>query len=88
MFDLLKKGFNDIRIDLIQDILKIEGESYQIVFTFLFFIILILLFLFGIKNGREAHQLIKHNKKVRKNIERQYFEILSGKDKNKEKGNI
>lgn len=89
MFEILKKAFWDVKEELVQDILKIEGPFLQNAFTVLYFVFIILILALTIKNAIEFYKLRKHNKKIKRNIEKMIMtSFLAGKDKNKEEKNI
>lgn len=89
MIEILKKAFWDVREDLVQDILKIEGPFLQDAFTVLYFVFLILILALTIKNARDFYRLRRHNKKIKRDIEKMIMtSFLAGKDKNKEEKNI
>lgn len=89
MWEILKWAFLDVKEDLVQDILKIEGAFLQDAFTVIFLVFLILLLALTIKNVKDFYQLRRYNKKVKRNIEKLIMtSFLAGKDKNKEEENI
>ena len=89
MWEFLKNAFWDVKTDLVQDILKIDGPFLQNAFTVLYFVFMILLVALAIKNAKDYYKLRKHNKKVKRNIEKTIMtSFLAGKDKNIEEKNI
>ena len=89
MIEILKNAFWDVKEGLVQDILKIEGPFLQDAFTVFYFVFMILLLALAIKNAKDFYQLRRHNKSVKRNIEKMIMtSFLAGKDKNKEEKNI
>jgi preprotein translocase subunit SecG len=89
MEEIFKKAFLDVREELVQGTLGIEGSFLQNAFTVLYFVFMILILFLAIKNAKEYYQLRRENKRLRRNIEKKIMtSFLAGKDKNKEEENI
>jgi preprotein translocase subunit SecG len=89
MEEILEKVFLDVKEELVQNILGIEGSFLQNAFSVLYFVFMILLIFVAIKNAREYYQLRRDNKRIRREIEKKIVtSFLAGKDKNKEEKNI
>jgi len=89
MLEILKKAFLDVKGELVQDILKIEGPFLQDAFTVLYFVFLFLIIALTIKNAIDFYKIRKEKKRIQRRIEKIIVtSFLAGKDKNKEVKNI
>jgi len=84
MWELIKWAFLDVKQDLVQNILKIEGDFLQNAFTLIFFVLEILIIALIIKMARNFYKLRKENKKIKKNIKKMIMTSFLAED-NKEK---
>ncbi len=71
--------------DIPKNYIGIKGERELHIFTVLSILLLISFITFMTKNIIETHKLIKHNKKIKRSIEKKIYGILNMTPKSKRK---